>query len=214
MFCFRKTGLSEISRIKKWKIDFYQNVKKEKSQDLLWIIIVHLHQAKKSSRRGKTMSSPKFTQTPWLLTKGAWRFSYSFTGINWTIRSAYWANTELGITEDLGWICLPFMLYYFVWEERLGNMPTCMQHLLTFSFVKKCMSNKTGETRNNISLTKRSIYSSHADSCVLREVKILFQYVVQVITLSECRNLSSVFFSAQPQHYVSSRWISIRVRSS
>lgn len=81
-------------------------------------------------------------------------------------------------------------------------MPICMQHLSHLQ--KNCMSNKTGETRNNISLTKRSIYSSLADSCMLREVKILFQYVVQVITLSERRNLSSVFFSAQSQHPVSS----------
>lgn len=55
-------------------------------------------------------------------------------------------------------------------------------------------------------VTERTIYSSHAGSWMLRrEAKTLFQSVVQVIIVPEWRTFSSVFFSAQSQHCISSR---------
>lgn len=43
-------------------------------------------------------------------------------------------------------------------------------------------------------VTKKTIYSFHAGGWMLRAVKNLFQSVVQVITVPEWKNLSSVFF--------------------
>lgn len=147
-----------------------------------------------------------------MLTKGTSRFSNSFS---WTSakcslhKHTAWHYSELGMnfpSIHALLLCL---------RRKPGQYANSHATPIKFLICKKnAWVSKLEKQEITFLVTKRTIYSSHADSWMLREVKILFQSVVQVITVPEWRHFSSYFFSARSQHCVSSKWISIRVWSN
>lgn len=175
LFCCGGTYLSEISRIEKWESDSHHIVKKKITGPICYEPFLFLWV--KQRKLQETKSNRKFTQMLWTLTRGTTRFSNSFISINWT-------SVKCSLGKHTAFPSIRALL--FCLRRKTGRYANMDATSINFLICKKnAWVTKLEKKEVAFLVTKRTIYSSQADSWMLREVKILLQSEVQVITVPE-----------------------------